>query len=52
MLRHVSLSHILVILTEHSLVPVEQLRQTTCFFIPDPILAGFMEHCSPGGLGH
>ena len=44
MLYEVILSNILVILTKHGLVPVEQLRQTTHQFLGDPILAGFLEH--------
>ena len=44
MLYQVILSNILVILTEHGLVPVERLRQTTRQFLGDPILAGFLKH--------
>ena len=44
MLYQVSVFPILVILTKHCLVPVEQLRQTTRQFLGDPILAGFLEH--------
>ena len=44
MLYQISLSHILVILTEPGLVPVEQLRQTPRLILSDHILTGFLEH--------
>ena len=37
-------SHILVILTEHSLVSCEQLCQPTYLFLGDSILVGFLKH--------